>query len=997
MRKQTILTAVAAAAISAGTAATAQINAPDAQGYFERAQAMYRDKNYAGCSDQLRQLHKLNPQQPYSEAELYYLALSAMHAGYDEATALIADYLRLYPESPRRQEMLVAAADCLFAKGKYAEALEGYRKVNAGSLNTSLADDYTYRKSYCLLLLGDYDEAAQGFDSLRGSKEYSDASRFYSGYIAYMNHEYQRAKQLLSEVDTSKAPGNAADYYLSQIYFMDGEYAQALTAARRMLERNPVKEFTPEANRIAGESLYNMGQTDEALPYLWAYASECSDPLPSAMYILGVSEYERGDYAAAIKLLGKATKADNAMGQSAYLYLGQSYVKEGNINTALMAFENAFRKDYNRETSETAFYNYAVAKMDGGRVPFGNSVKLFEEFLSRYPNSRYAPEVQQFIITGYMTDNDYESALASIERMKSPTPAVLAAKQRALFVLGTREFNAGQTSSAARRFAAARDIRGGDASIRRQCDLWLGDCQYQSGQYAAAAKSYLAYLNNLPSNDANRALAYYNLGYARMGEERYTDALKDFRRAADLVPASETATRADIYNRIGDCLYYQSQFTAAADNYRQAYDINPTAGDYALYQLAIMKGLSRDHKGKIAGIDELISQFPTSGLIPEALLEKAESYAALGDNRNAIITYTELVEKYPSSAYGRNGYLQLAITHINAGDHQAGIDAYKKVISTYPTSEEAKVASDDLKRIYADDGRLDEFARFINSVPNAPRIEASEIDALAFQAAEKEYITSQATAKLERYLAEYPHGAYEAQALYYLAQAASEAGDTDTAYRYASTLAENHPDAEGIEDVLLIKAKAETEQGKGETALRTYRALEQRASGARNLQEARMGIMRTAKDLGDDRQVLEVTGKLLVTSAAGSAELNEIKLNRAIALSRTGNSAEAESLWSDLAENADDVFAAQSAVYLAQSQLQRGDTESARRTIDTFINSNPPHQYWLARGFIVLSDVLRRQGETFEADEYLKSLKANYPGKETDIMQMIDERLTNQE
>ena len=39
------------------------------------------------------------------------------------------------------------------------------------------------------------------------------------------------------------------------------------------------------------------------------------------------------------------------------------------------------------------------------------------------------------------------------------------------------------------------------------------------------------------------------------------------------------------------------------------------------------------------------------------------------------------------------------------------------------------------------------------------------------------------------------------------------------------------------------------------------------------------------------------------------------------------------------------------------------------------------------------SDILRKQGKDFEANEYLKSLQSNYPGTEADIFQMIEQRL----
>ncbi len=131
-----------------------------------------------------------------------------------------------------------------------------------------------------------------------------------------------------------------------------------------------------------------------------------TDPQPSAFYILGMDEYRRGDYDAAVKLLQQAVGTGSAMEQSAYLFLGQAYLKRGDTNSALMAFENAYKLNFDREVRETAFYNYAVARMDGGRVPFGNSVALLESFLQEYPNSQYSADVQRYSVNGYMSDND---------------------------------------------------------------------------------------------------------------------------------------------------------------------------------------------------------------------------------------------------------------------------------------------------------------------------------------------------------------------------------------------------------------------------------------------------------------------------------------------------------------------------------------------------------------------------------------------------------------
>lgn len=63
------------------------------------------------------------------------------------------------------------------------------------------------------------------------------------------------------------------------------------------------------------------------------------------------------------------------------------------------------------------------------------------------------------------------------------------------------------------------------------------------------------------------------------------------------------------------------------------------------------------------------------------------------------------------------------------------------------------------------------------------------------------------------------------------------------------------------------------------------------------------------------------------------------------------------------------------------------------RVASDLVASGTPHAYWLARGFIIISDLYAAQGKKFEAREYLDALRQNYPGTESDIFMMIEERL----
>lgn len=991
MKKIYILGALALTAFAPDTA-VAQVNSPDADGYFARGVAMYRNRNYNGCIDQLVQLRHFGGGNVPAEEALYYMAMATLHCGDDEALELLREFLTVYPQSPLTADVTAAIGDYYFTRENYPEAVGYYSKVNPASLTADRAEDMNYRSAYSAMMLDDDATARRDFSAVAGTRTYGNAALFYLAYLDYADGNYDSALTLFSKVDTSREPGNAAPCYLSQIYYMRGDYGRALDVASKALASGVPEEFVPELNRVAGESAYCLGRQDTVSEYLGRYVASVSDPAPSACYILGVMAYGDADYSLAADYLRRALDLPDAMGQSAYLYLGQSLVRTGNVDGALLAFENAWRSNSDSKVAETAFYNYIVARNDGGRVPFGKSAAMMEEFIGRYPSSPYANNVRENLAEGYVADGDYESALRVLRQMKQPTKASRATLQKVLFVLGTVEYRDNRTAAAQAYFREVAGMDGVNSGLQRQGVLWLANCDFDREEYDAAARRYMEYLGMAPADDANRSIAYYNLGYARMNSGLYADALTDFNRAASM-PGISSELKADACNRAGDCLYYQRRFNEAARQYRKAYDANPGAGDYALYQIASMKGLDRDYSGMVAGLDDMIDRFPESALVPSALLDKAEAYVTMGKTSKAIDTYATLVREYPSTSQGRNGYLQLAVTQLGSGNREAAAETYRKVIYTYPTSEEAQVAVEDLKQICAEDGRLAEFAQFLNSVPNAPRIDPQQLDAIAFRTAETEYLENNRTSRLEDYISENPHGNYRARALYYLAEAAAEAGDVATATGYASQVVTMHPDADVAEDALLLKGSMELKQGQDELAVTTYRDLEARASSAKNLQEARIGIMQAALSLERYSEVISVSNKLLASSASGDTDMRAVRFMRAVALDRSGRNEEAYDLWNGLSDGSADEYSARSLVYMAESKLRAGDAAQAAAMADKLINAGTSHNYWLARAFIVLSDALRRQGKVFEADEYLKSLRNNYPGADDDIQQMVSERL----
>lgn len=979
---------MAAAAALAVITAPAQINSPLPDGYLTRARAMYADGNFIGCMQQLDNA-------PACADTDFLRAMAAYRQADPDALTLLRQFINANPSSPLLPEAVLAAADICFDREQWTDALSLLVTIDDTMLDDSLAEKYRYHKAYAMLRTGSDDAALSLFSTLTGTRRYGNAARFYTAYIAYAKGDYATALDLFRKVKpTDEAPADMTDYYLSQLYYNNRDWSKALSTARRLLDRKGIEPaYTAEAARVAGESAFGCGDNSAAVSYLRRYRQMTGSPLPSALYVLGISEYESGDYEAAARSFEPVAALDNAMGQSAALYLGQSLMQTGNYTPALLALERACRIGYDRQIEEAALYNYAVAKMQGGKVPFGSSVASFEQFLNRFPDSRFAPEVQHYIINGYLTDNNYEAALNSINSIKNPTRATLDARQQVLYTLGTRYLATGELNRAMNALREAKAMGNRIPAIATECDLWMGEILYKQGKFSQAAACYRDYLKHAASDAPNRQIARYDLGYALFGEKKFADAAQEFGKFTKAPGSAGSLMLADAFNRLGDCKYYDSDFSAAVELYDKAFDTDPAVGDYALYQKAVMKGLRRDHQGKVDGMKQLMKSFPQSGLYPSALLELAEAYIEMEKYELAMDAYTLLAEKFPSTAQGRQGRLLLAITRLSQGNRDGAIATYKEVITLYPTSDEARVASEDLKKIYLDSDRLAEYMAFMRSVPDAPAIDPSELEEMSFAAAERAFNADGSTRRVEKYLRDYPAGNHLPQANLMMAKGMAKEGQHRKTIAYTMVIVDKYPHSAVTDEALLLKAQAEIALGMERAALDTYRRLESVASSAASLNVARLGIIRASRDIDEPESVLAAADALLASTTVGTGEREEVSLARANALSQLDRTDEARQEWQQLAMNPQSIFGTKAAFALASDYFAAGDLKDARQTVEALIDANPPHNYWMARAFILLSDINRAEGNTFEADEYLRSLRQNYPGTESDIFTMIDQRL----
>lgn len=963
---------------------------------FLEGKDFFNLKNYPGCVDKLRAFREQSVDRDWVQEADYMLAFIAFEQGRKDAGTTLEQYLETYPDTRHRNEICFLLGSVHFAEGAYQTALYWLNESDVDRLDPAQREDYIFRLAYSLLQLDNLKAAQPQFLRLRQTgTAYREAASYYLAYIDYAQGNHKNALNEFTELKNRPLYREQSLYYITQIQFLQNQYGKVIVSGEELLDTYPNSSNNTEIYRVLGNAYYHQGNQDKARTLLSKYAESAEAPMRGDLYLLGVCHYNKEDYQKAVRAFSETVKEQDALSQNAFLYLGQCYLNMDDKNNARMAFEWAATTTFDKQVQETALYNYALLIHETSFSGFGESVKIFEDFLNDFPESRYADKVNDHLVEVYLTTKNYEAALTSMDKIHRPGTKIQAARQNVLFQLGTQAYTNQDPEQAIDYFDRALAMKKQDANAYANSYFWRGESYYRLNDFNQAVSDFRAYLNNTRDrSDEMYALAYYGLGYSYFKQRRYESALPAFRQYVDLEKNLSAASYADAYNRIGDCQFYNRQFAAAEESYSKAASLQPSSGDYALYQRGFVLGLQKDYQGKIVMMDRLIREYPESPYADDALFEKGHSYVLLENTEKAAEAFHRLIEDFPQGTLARKAGLQLGLLYFNSNRPERAIDEYQKVISRYPGSEEAKIALQDLRSVYVDMNDVASYAAYVNSLGGSVRLEVNEQDSLTYFAAEKLFLRGDhagARRSLRSYLNDFPRGAFNANAHYYLAQIAfSQKEYTEALQRYGAVLAGG--DTKFREDALARKAEIEYMEKDYAAAMNSFKQLQQIAESVENREAAKLGVMRCAQFTGRQAEALQAADELL-KSAKLSPEIEmEARYLRAKSHIALNEKQKAEADLSVLSKNTQTVYGAEAKYLLAQSYFDRDETGKAEKELIDFISKGTTHQYWLARAFILQADVYIRKGDEFQARQYLTSLQKNYKGKD-DIAGMIEQRL----
>jgi hypothetical protein len=133
--------------------------------------------------------------------------------------------------------------------------------------------------------------------------------------------------------------------------------------------------------------------------------------------------------------------------------------------------------------------------------------------------------------------------------------------------------------------------------------------------------------------------------------------------------------------------------------------------------------------------------------------------------------------------------------------------------------------------------------------------------------------------------------------------------------------------------------------------------------------------------------------RLLEDPKTSPEVVREARFRKAEAHLKMGEKQLAPDEFQVLKENTSSAEGAEARYRVAQILFDRGDIDQAEQEIFDFVNVGTPHQYWMARCFLLLSDIYQKRGELFQARQYIESLLENYKDRDDDIQERANKRL----
>lgn len=928
----------------------------------------------------------------------YYYIVCELKLNQPVAEDAAKRFINAANNEPRQQLMSFHLAQYYFVRNDFARAVVYYERAGYNNLSNEQIADAKFELAYSYFKTGQYNSAKPLFDEIHqlpSNKYYYDANYYY-GYLSFRDHDYKNALASFQKVESIPKYRGMVPFYIAQIYYFQGNKEEVLRYGESKLEQNDIAD-RKDLNLLLGQIYFEKKEFAKALPLLKAYVESSTKVTKEVMYELSYCYYNANDVEKAIEGFRQLSNEKDSLGQNSMYLLGDLYLRTGQKENARNAFLYSSDNNSNRKQQEISRFNYAKLSYELGYQDV--ALSSLNKFLDLYPQSVYANEAKEIIINLLANTNNYAEALSLYQSFGQPTPTMKRIYPKILFGRATEYINGQQLNEADD--LLTKVINDPDAGpVLPFAYFWKAEVAYRLNHYDEAIK----FMNNYIQyggiqGEANPSDAHYVLGYSYLNLENYSQALANFKQVAPAITSGSSSLQQDAYVRTADSYFMMKNYSTAKNMYQNVIDNGLAQSDYALYQVALINGINNP-AAKIKTFNTLTERYPQSDLVAESYMQIANAYMVQENFRDAIPYLNKILNIKSATSQYPKVYLKLGLANYNLNNNSEALQDYQKLVSLYPQSDEANEALDNMKNIYVEMGKPNDYVAFVQKTGKV--ISISEADSLTFAAAELQYSNNDCAAaitSLNNYLAKYPQGAYTLKANFYKSECYSKNKDWQNAVAgYAAVLNEgNSPYAERAAYAV---ARIYYFELKDYAQSKTYFSkLLELATTPENTLEALRGLVRSYYQTKDFAQANNIAKELLTKKGISTDD-------KAIANLVLGKSLQVNNQCEDAIKAFKEVSAVNKSEWGAEARYETANCyytlnqlSTAEKAALTVIKVTGSYDYWVAKAYILLGDIYLKEKDYFNAKATYKSVadNATIPELKTEAQTKLDAAIAEEQ
>ncbi|MEO7801683.1 MAG: tetratricopeptide repeat protein [Ginsengibacter sp.] len=957
-------------------------NITDPEKEFKEAKDLFIKEQYSLAYPLLKELKQHYPENTITDHTYlnqdvdYYYIVCGLRLNQPVAEAEAKQFITSANNEPRQQIMGYNLAKYYFVKGDYSNAITFYERAGYDNLSNDEIADAKFELAYSYFNVKRFSEAKPLFNEVHQlpKNKYYYPANYYYGYISYSDKDFTGAMKAFKVVENQTAYQGLVPYYISEIYYFQGNKDEALKYGQEALNRGNLY-YRKDLNLLIGQIYFEKKDYAKALTLLEEYVNSSDKVSKEVLYELSYCYYEANQVEKAIEGFKQLSSETDSLGQNSMYLLGDLYLRTNQKANARNAFQFSAANSSNRKQQEISRFNYAKLSYELGYQDV--ALKDMNTFLDLYPTSTYATEAKEILIGMLANTNNFNSALSLYESFDNPTPSMQKVYPQILFGKATELINDQKLQEAD--VLLNKIIKDQNAGkLLLLANFWKGEIAYRLARHDDAIRYMAAYLQSANiQGEATPMAAKYVTGYSFLKKENFKEAITSFEQVTKTVAATSNPLEQDAYLRAADSYFMLKDYNRARTMYDNVLNTASAQSDYALFQKALIAGINNSNE-KVKLLNSLSTQYPSSDLSGDALIEIANTYMAQEKFRDAVPYLDKLLNLKNAQGLHPAAFLKLGLSQYNLNNNAEALNAYQKLVSNYPQSPEADEALENMKSIYVEEGKPNDYVEVLRKA--GKNISVSEADSLTYSAAELKYNSgdcANAITGFNNYLSSYPNGSFAVQANYFSGECYAKSKDWTNALKgYEAVVKLGN--SKYAEASALAAARLFYLEIKDYEKAKTYFAkLRDIAISPENQLEALRGLVRTYYQTKDYEQASTASKELLTKKGLSTDDRVIANLVLGKSLQTGGNCEEAINAYKQVAAANKAAWGAEARYEIASCYFTQNNLGAAEKAGLEVIKVTGSQDYWVAKAYILLGDVYMKQKDYFNAKATYQSVSDN--------------------